>query len=134
MFFCRHPLSSSGRRRLDVDIDEVLELRQLNFSCTKIASIIRISRSTLYRRLEEAGISPSKYTPISEEELDSKICTIKLDHANDGEVLVQAHLIHMGIRVTRQALRASIHRVDHAGAAECQLHVILNVIRMVGPW
>ena len=109
---------------MDTDVDEILELRQLGFSWTKIASVIGISRSTLYRRLEAAGINPSDYTPISEDDLDSKIRSIKIDHPNDGEVLMRGHLLRIGIRVTRRALRESIHRVDHAGTVRHQLHVV----------
>ena len=78
----------------------------------------------MYRRLEEAGISPNDYTPMSDQELDSKIRSIKHDHPNDGEVLVQGHLVRMGIRVTRSALRSSIHRVDHGGTVERQKRVV----------
>jgi len=105
-------------------LDQILELRQLHFSWTKIAAISGISRSTLYRRLEEAGISPSDYSPISDQELDGKIRCIKEGHPNDGEVLIQGHLARMGVRVTRRALRASIHRVDHDGTVERQRHVV----------
>lgn len=71
------------------------------------------SRSTLYRRLQEAGVSPNDCTILSNQQLDEIIQSIKLDHPNDGEVLMQGHLIRMGIRITRQLLHNSIHRVDH---------------------
>ena len=38
---------------------------------------------------------------------------IKCDHPNDGEVLIQGHLISLSINVSHAKLRASIHRVDH---------------------
>ena len=122
--YSRCPVSPLGRPRLDTDVDVILELRYRNFSWTKIASVIGISRSTLYRRLEEAGINPNDRTPVCEEELDSKIRSIKVDHPNDAKVLMQGHLVCMGMRVARSALRASIHRVDHDGAVERQLHVV----------
>ena len=74
---------------------------------------MEISRSTLYRRLEEEGISPDDHTHLLDTELDDVIRSLKQDHPNDGEVLMQGHLVRMRIRVTRQALRNSIHRVDH---------------------
>ena len=105
--------SKVGRPSKDVDIDKILELRSLNFKWTKIASILDISRATLYRRLEENGIPTNDQTPLSEQELDEVMCTIKEDHPNDGETLICGHLIRMGIKLTRQAVRESIHRVDH---------------------
>lgn len=81
-----------------MDIDYVLELRSLNYSWTKIATVIGISRSTLYRRLEEEGISTDDHTDLSNAELDDIIRSIKQDHPNDGKILMQAHLITMRIK------------------------------------
>ena len=38
--------------------------------------------------------------------------SVKSDHRNDGEVLMQGHLRRLNINVRRQDLRASIYRVD----------------------
>ena len=81
----------------------------------KIAHLVRISRSTLYQKLEEAGISPSDKTSLTSQQIDEIILKIKTNYPNDGEVLLQSHLITMGIRITRRALRESLHRVDYAG-------------------
>ena len=91
-----------------------MELRALNYTWTKIASILDISHATLYRRLEDAGISSDDGSHISDAELDDIIRSIKQDHPNEGEVLIQGHLVRKKIRVPREALRQSIHRVDHA--------------------
>ena len=85
----------------------------MNYNWTKIASMLDISRATLYRRSEEGGISTSDKTPLSSMELDRIVSSIKQDHPNDGEVLIKGHLISRGIRVPHQAIRDSIHRVDH---------------------
>ena len=77
---------------------------------------MEISRSTLYRKLEEE-ISPNDCTHLSDAELDDIFRSIQQDHPNDGEVLIQAHLVRMRIRITRQALRNSIHRVDHTNVS-----------------
>lgn len=74
---------------------------------------MNISRSTLYRRLDEAGVSTDDRTHLSNEQLDALIEVIKREHPNDGEVLIQGHLIRQGVRVPRQMLREAIHRVDH---------------------
>ena len=77
-----------------------------------------ISRATLYRRLEEEGIDrDSKYTDITDSDLDREIVEIKLEHPNDGERLLIGHLASRGIIVPRARVRASIHRVDPENTA-----------------
>ena len=102
-----------GRPRKDVSIDDIMELRGLNYKWSKIATILGISRATLYRRLEEGNVTPDDHAPLSNDQLDEIISSIKKNHPNDGEVLMKGHLLRLGIRTTRQALRDSIHRVDH---------------------
>ena len=87
-----------------------MALHALNYTCTKIASMLDISRATLYRRLKDAGISSDDRSHLSD---------VELDDLNDGEVLIQGHLVRMKIRVPHQALRQSIHRVDHANVVLC---------------
>ena len=105
--------SSAGRPQIDVDFDDIELLRQLRFSWTKIAEILGISRSTLYRRLQSEGISQHlTYSNITDASLDRHIELIKLRHPHDGERLLIGHLRARGIVVPRSRLRASIHRVD----------------------
>ena len=54
-------------------INDILELRALYYKWTKIATILELSRTTLYRRLEEAGVSSDDYTQVSDEQLDEVI-------------------------------------------------------------
>ena len=46
-----------GRPKLKVYIEEIEYLRGLRFTWTKTAKILRISRSTLYRRLEGVDLT-----------------------------------------------------------------------------
>ena len=85
---------------MDVDIEDIIALKALNYGWTKIALILGISRSTLYRRLNEEGVSSDSYTELTSAELDEVVIDIKRDHPNDGEVLVNGHLLRLGIRVT----------------------------------
>ena len=107
-----HTCRSVGRPLIDVSIDAILELRALNYKWTKIATLLNISRATLYRRLQDAGISTNDQTVLSDHQLDEIVRSIKVGHPND-EVLMRGHLLSIGVRVPRQALRNSIHRVDH---------------------
>ena len=110
---------------MNIDITTVQSLRRLNYTWSKVARILKISRSTLYRKLDKAGISPSDKTPLSSQQIDEMILRIKANHPNDDEVLIQGHLIGMGIRITRRALRESIHRVDHAGVVS-RRHAVVS--------
>ena len=77
-----------GRPRLTVDIEDIEYLRSVHFSWTKISQILEISRSTLYRRLDEFNLSCDlTFSNISDQELDTIITDIKRDHPNDGERL-----------------------------------------------
>ena len=115
---------SAGRPRLDVDKEDILSLRRLNYSWTKIARVLGISRPTLYRRLHEYGIDTETFTDISEPELNDVVEQVKAEHPNIGEVMLYGHLLHMGIKVPRAKLRSAIHHVDHANTVSRQSHVI----------
>lgn len=107
-----------GRPKLHATIEEIEYLRGLRFTWTKIAELLGISRSTLYRRLEEEGIdTTSTYSDISTDDLDRMVESIKQTHPNDGERLIIGHLHRCGILVPRAKVRASIHRVDPINTA-----------------
>ena len=107
-----------GRPRVDVDLD-VEFLCTLKLSLTKVAALLGVSRSTIYRRMEEEWRVIGSYTVITDNALDILIQRLKSDHPHDGEVLMAGHLTHnIGVRITRARLRASIHRVDPQGVAE----------------
>ena len=73
----------------------------MHFSCSQIAEILGVCRSTLYR-IEEEGVSRHlTYTNIADAELDLQIEAIKKLHRNDGERLMIEHLRFIGIFVPR---------------------------------
>ena len=77
--FCR----VHGRPPLDVSIDDIEYLRGLRFTWTKIAEVLRISRSTLYRWLDQEGIDRDlHYTDISDYDLHRVVESIKQSHPN----------------------------------------------------
>ena len=124
LYFRVNEVTEIGRPAVDVDLSEVLHLRSLHFTWTKISELVGISRSTLYRRLWDAGICTDDYTSISSSELDDTIRSVKSQFPNDGEVMMNGHLLRLGIKVTRQDLRDSIHRVDHANTVNRRSNVV----------
>ena len=105
----------AGRPALELDLEEVKYLLAFDFNLEDIAALLDVSRSTLYRHMKIAQIE--KYTDISNSDLDETVRRIKRDHPNDGEILMQAHLLRVGVRVQRQKLRLAIHRVDPTNTA-----------------
>ena len=102
-----------------------------------------ISRSTLYRRLEEAvyrrlvkaGIElSSTYSELSDSDHDHAIVGIKQNHPNDGERLITGHLYRLEIIFPRARIRASIYRADPTNTAICRSITIRRRIYYVnGP-
>lgn len=84
----------------------------LGYKTTQIASLLGVSRPTVYRMMHDANINPvARYTDISEHELDRKLSNIKTDHPNIGEIMTAGHLRAQGIKVKRSDLRSSLRRV-----------------------
>ena len=116
--------SCNGRPKLEVTKEEILQLKHLNYSWSKIAEILDVSRQTLYRRLQEFGIDSCKFTNISDQDLETYLKDIKASHSSCGEVMIQGHLIHSGVKVPRERLRAAIHHVDHTNTVARRSSVI----------
>ena len=122
-----------GRPRIPISIEEVEFLRSLHLKWNQIADILEVSRHTLYRRIKEEGILLDlKFSDITDGDLDEVIKAIKLEHPNDGEVMVKGHLVAKGVRVPRAQLRASIHRIDLFNTAERRSTAVVRRIYSVG--
>ena len=112
-----------GRPNIDVSKEEILALQQMNYSWTKVARLIGVSRRTLYRRLQEFGIESNSYSNISPPDFDKILSEVKAGHPNMGERMIQGRLLDMGIKVPRSQLRSAIHRVYHENTIARQSQV-----------
>jgi hypothetical protein len=90
----------------------------LGFSATQTAARFCASRPTIYKLLRNTDIEHSQRFTVVNDELDRITCQIKEAHPNAGEINVIGHLRACKIRVQRQRVRASIHRVDPQGPSE----------------
>ena len=111
--------NTSRRPSVNVDLEEVKFLLSKGFSKTNVAKILGVSRQTLYNRDNASSqINLQKYSRMSTADLDQKVKEIKSNHPNDGEVMLNGHLLSRGIRVPRAKLRASIQRIDPISTAQ----------------
>ena len=74
-----------GRPRFDIPSERLEYLLQNGFKVTDIAEMLCVSVKTVYRRLEENGMSVrNTYASITDEELDDIIKSVLHDFPNSG--------------------------------------------------
>ena len=111
-----------------VELNQVEFLCFLNLTLVKIAAILGVSRYTIYCHLHEEGRFYDHCTDISDQDLDRTIPMLKVEHPQDGEVMIIGHLYCQQIRIPRARRRASIHRVDHEVKESRRLRAIRHHI------
>ena len=112
-----------GRPRVKVDEQQLEFLVESNFRIIDIATIFDCSRRRVERRIKDLGLD--RYTSISEYDLDNLVRNIVVLHSQCGEKSVLSRLRSEGVRVQRQKIRDSLHRVDPEGVMNrlrCALH------------
>ena len=88
-----------GRPRLSVNIDAVEFLRNCGYTWDEVSNAMQVSRTTLWRRLREAGIEIKKYTDISDDELDTLISQLRRENPNCGQQMMCGYLRDRGINI-----------------------------------
>ena len=102
----------TGSRGRPKNIDAVELLRSCGYTWNEVAGALQVSRSTIWRRVKDAGIQLTRYNDISDDELDGIISQFQSDYPNCGQQLILGHLRDKGISVQRYRLRESIARTD----------------------
>ena len=107
------PISTAkrGRPSLDLNIDQVMLLREYHFDWSPIATILGVHRTTLWRKLHGTSFE-LKYSDISNEVLDKEIADLKKIHPLAGEKMIVGFLRAKDLFIQRSRVRDSIHRVD----------------------
>ena len=111
---CPEESTGRGRPKYVIPVNQLVELRSLNFSWKEIAKMLGVSEKTILRRRCEycLPIGEDSYTTISDRELDDTISSILSSSPNSGERMVMGALTARNIKVKRERVRASIFRVD----------------------
>lgn len=106
-----------GRPRIVLSKEAIEGYLHMGYSVSQTAEACGVSRSVLYGRMQQVGISyRDRFSRLDNNSLDAAVRDIKMNHPNCGEVMIIGHLRARGIIVQRSRVRESIHRVDPQGA------------------
>lgn len=101
-----------GRPLIHINVDYVELLHGAGYTLTDISSALQVSRTTLWRRLQEVGVTLNGYSNISDAELDTIIRCYQESNPNCGQALLSGYLCSRGIIVQRRRIRESVCRID----------------------
>ena len=88
---------SCGRPFICISCEQLEYLIDLNFTAVSIAGILGVSRSTVYRRFKDYGLSiRNKYSSISDEMLDEIVQKILQQYPDCGQKMMSGHLKERG--------------------------------------
>lgn len=105
-----------GRPRFAIEREELAEMLQTNLPVHYIANMMGVSTRTIFRRMNDFGLSISElYSCMTDEELDNVVRAIKDDMPAAGYRMVRGRLLSLGLRVQWKRIAASMHRVDSIG-------------------
>lgn len=107
-----HHASGRGRPKIYINVDQVELLRSGGYTWDEIADCFLVSRATIWRRLREAGVVASKYSDISDRELDNIVGSLRRRHPHSGQNMIQGMLTGMGHFLQRYRIRESLQRID----------------------
>lgn len=108
-----------GRPRYRLDVQRALQLHDMGNTWKDVAQAMGVSKRTMYRHLELAGLSTERipYTEISDDDLDCYVAAISLSHPYSGARIVSGHLKSIRIRVPLRRVHESLKRVDEVGVS-----------------
>ena len=111
-----------GRPSLQINMEDVEDMRKAGMSITKISQALGVSRSTLYRAMESSDLLG--FTEISDQRLDELVIRYKQTHPFDGERMLIGYLRSQDIHLPRRRIRECIHRVDAGGVRSRSVKLI----------
>lgn len=119
----RRNTHTRGRGRPEIAIGEqqLCFLIEEGFRIQDIADMFGCCRRTVERKMNRYHISVHNYSSISDSDLDMMIQEMTTLFPQSGEKTISGQLRSRGVRVQRQRVRESLHRVDPSGVrARCR--------------
>ncbi|CAB4441421.1 unnamed protein product [Rhizophagus irregularis] len=114
--FITKKISAIGRPKIVISIEALRLFRREGFSYTDIAKMMGVCTKTIKRKRNELNIPDDLvYTEISNEELDNLLRSIRLQQPYSGQQIIMGMIRSLGIKIHRERLRDSLHRIDTFG-------------------
>ena len=108
----QHDDRQRGRPRFHIPAEQLEYLRSLSFTWGEIASLLGVSRMTIYRRRVEYDMVDDPRNIPTDSELEHLVVQTRQQLPYLGEVMVMGRLRAMGYHVTRWRLRQVINDTD----------------------
>ncbi len=113
---CRNEERRRGRPRFHVSREQLEYLAALSFSWTEIASVLGVSRMTVFRRRREFHMVNTG-EPITISDLVTLLREMRMEFPDMGQTIVLGRLRSQGFSVTRDRVRQGIRRTDPINTA-----------------
>ena len=86
--------------------------RGVGYTWSAVANALLISRTTLWRKLREVGITVHRNTDIIDDAFDDQVRILQHNDPHCGQVFLHSMLKALGTHVQRHRLRQSVQGVD----------------------
>ena len=110
--------SECGPPKFMIPKDVLENLIDEGFAISKIAKLLSVSESTIFRRMRQYNISKDIFSTCNDDELDASVGPLIKDYPFCGENILGQMLRKTGIKVQRWRLRESMHHLDVSGINE----------------
>ena len=101
-----------GRPKFQIEREQLEYLRSLSFPWCEIASLLGISRMTLYRHRRSFGLVDEPRQTLSDDQLRHAISRLREQLPVIGESIAIGHLRSLGFYVTKERIRQSLRATD----------------------
>ncbi|XP_068700267.1 uncharacterized protein [Montipora foliosa] len=89
-----------GRPRISLPKETIEGYFDMGYSVSQTAEACGVSRSALYCRMQQLGISyRDQFSSLDNNSLDREVRDIKINHPNCGEMMITGHLRARGVIV-----------------------------------
>ena len=106
-----------GRPRFEISKEQLIYLKSLSFTWSEIASLLNVSRMTIYRRRREYDMLEEAPRSMTANELTQFVEELRTQLPDIGETLVIGRLQSLGYHVPRERVRQSIRSTDPLNTA-----------------